>query len=646
MNNNRRRKSKRSDPDSESRAHDLRNHSGNEAQIPHETGIERVVPENVRIRQRAVAEREAARLARPERREGKYIGHADRKKSAVSSTPFGFMGNSVTPSKSVIDGLSTADWCGPFSLARQMISKREEIKRQRELEEENDNANAPSHPLDFLTMQLELDKKRKEHPSLQWKARVPSDDVENQTRDNLYSKRRRRMDQLSVGKSKVPSLFNLCVAYLVDNFEYVDRLGVTVDNSIRSKVISELVACNKLNGTSLGAIAEDGIEALEIVDCADITESDLCTRLRSLLPSGLTYLSLDNAGRCVGPQCVRTIVDCLEDAKQPSCLQALSIGGAYLLKDEDAAKLISCASAKGLESLEFRACPLLGDLCFNSIFNSYKVEGSRLLELSFEDITWTETKQLDALITSPLALQNVKNLSLRRLGGLNDDIVSRMLDITSNTLERLDLSDNHELTDQTLASIRQFSSRQLVSLDLSGLRNLTAMGLEATFMIVEQEDDSNPDTPPRLRYLNLSSCHHEAVTDEVIKQICLSSKIGVGYSVANHGISSTTLTNANTEGLVTLNVQGSSVITDNSMEELVKSCSSSLVELDVSFCTGITNKGLGFLVDNCKNQLRKLSVWGNASISDEFLDGNRRANDPDFQVVGTWMKNHSSRAIR
>jgi hypothetical protein len=308
--------------------------------------------------------------------------------------------------------------------------------------------------------------------------------------------------------------------------------------------------------------------------------------------------------------------------------------------------LIQCASTKGLESLEFRACPLLGDLCLNSIYNSYKVEGNRLLELSLEDITWTETEQLATLVASPLALQHVKNLSLRRVGGICDQIVSKMLEITSNTLERLDLSNNHELTDSTLASIRQFSSRHLVALDLSGLRNLTEMGLEATFMIVEQQDDSIAATPPRLRQLNLASCYHEAVTDEVIRQVCLSSNLSVGYSVTDKNMSSKTLSNTNTKGLVSLNVQGSSKVTDVSMEELVKSCSSSLVDLDVSFCPGITNNGLGFLVDNCHKQLVKVSIWGNAMISDEFLDGNCRSTDPDFQVIGTWMKNHTSRAFR
>jgi len=62
------------------------------------------VSTQVRRRQRAIAEREAARLARPEPR--RPLAHADRKKSAVVSTPFGHIPK--RPSEEP-DG-----WCGPF----------------------------------------------------------------------------------------------------------------------------------------------------------------------------------------------------------------------------------------------------------------------------------------------------------------------------------------------------------------------------------------------------------------------------------------------------------------------------------------------------------------------------------------------------
>ena len=48
--------------------------------------------QSIRERSRAVAEREASRLARPDQpAESSSLGHASRKISGVSSTPFGMM---------------------------------------------------------------------------------------------------------------------------------------------------------------------------------------------------------------------------------------------------------------------------------------------------------------------------------------------------------------------------------------------------------------------------------------------------------------------------------------------------------------------------------------------------------------------------
>jgi hypothetical protein len=623
----------------------------------------RVVPDHIRRRQREVAQREAARLARPEKRSVRNLGHADRSKSAVSSTPFGILGSSNgTDEDRIIDGLSTSEWCGPFSLARQMIAKREEAKRQREIDEE-DGTDNKFHPLDEAIFQVEMERKRKVHPSLQWKGKKQNEG--SNEKENLYSKRQKRVEVLATGHSKVPSLFTICVKYLVDNFEHVERLGTTIDSTIRTTIAKELVANCKLNGETFPALAEEGVESLEIVDCADITQQDLADRLQVLLPAGLHYLVLDQAGRCVGSKVIQTIVDCLQHETKPSietstaALYALSIGGAYLLKDEDAARLIAVASKSGLSSLEFKACPLLGSMMLNSIRDNFMSSASVvsqqpknvLLELALEDLTWTESSQVSALTSDPTALQHVKSLSLRRMGGLNDEIVTKLLEITTNSLEGLDLSDNHELTDNTLASIRLSCSRHLRALRLNGLRNLTAAGLEATFMYVQESnssEDGNSITskpPPRLMHLDLANCQHDALTDEVIHQLTLASKITGTLTIDNSEISSISLSSA-IGGLVTLNIQGSTVVTDASMEQLVATCANTLVDLDVSFCPNITNQGLGYLVDNCGKQLAKIKIWGDAQISDEFLDGNKRVNDPDLEVIGAWMKNHRSRTMR
>lgn len=188
-----------------------------EAQAPPQ---ERSVAAHVRDRQRAVAEREASRLARPEQPRVAQLAHADRKKSAVTSTPFG-VHRSTLPKAA--EG-EVEEWCGPWSVARQMIAKREEAKRQREQEAlENDE----THPLDALMEERNMELKRKAHPSLSWKsslsvAAAPA---------SIYAKRQKRAE-IQHGQRRVPSLFQLCVDFVVSNFEHVESLG-DIGNDIR-----------------------------------------------------------------------------------------------------------------------------------------------------------------------------------------------------------------------------------------------------------------------------------------------------------------------------------------------------------------------------------------------------------------------------
>lgn len=182
---------------------------------------ERSVAAHVRDRQRAVAEREASRLARPEQSRTKQLKHADRKRSAVSSTPFGVRKSSIARGDDEVE-----EWCGPWSVARQMIAKREEAKRLREEEALEQHE---THPLDALMEEHNLEQKRKAHPSLSWKGKLPAS-----APTSTYAKRQKRAD-IQRGHRRVPSLFQLCVDFLVSNFEYVESLG-DVGNDIRVAV--------------------------------------------------------------------------------------------------------------------------------------------------------------------------------------------------------------------------------------------------------------------------------------------------------------------------------------------------------------------------------------------------------------------------
>jgi hypothetical protein len=521
----------------------------------------------MRERSRAVAEREASRLARPDRPSASSsLGHASKGKSAVMSTPFGsMMGRSPMSGRNPPE--QQEEWCGPFSVARQMIAAREEARQLRE--EKLAESNNESHPLDDWT-QIALEKKRRlENPSMNWVSRrqrmndTRADDGNDVIKDNYYASRRRRFSQQKIlgngVNNCVPSLFQKCVNIIVDNFESIDSLGM-IDHSIRRALCERLVACGKMNGAAFDVIAELGVETLELVDCAQVTHDQFCDALRVLLPSGLRALMLNHCGRCFGSQAVQVISDINKDELN---LFAIALGGAYLLKDEDIAKLIGAASGT-LSSIDLTACPLIGTQFCQALGVHYSsVGGGTLLELSLQNIPLTKEALL-SLGSSSDALQNLKNLKMKEMECVDDEVISIILSsIDHGTLEGIDLSGNNQLTDEILPCIRRCNSNgNLRALLLSGLKNLTAVSLEIFFTPI---DDLAP--PPMLRKLDLSQCSYDgSVNDAVLSLAARAASFKRSLTDANNDDSD----NPNPEslvgisslmGLVHVNI-GSSCITD------------------------------------------------------------------------------------
>lgn len=580
---------------------------------------------HVRDRQRQVAEREAARLARPDAPAISGLAHASRKKSAVSSTPFGAVAavSSATKGKkgAASSNGASSTWCGPFAVAREMIAQREEAKREREreLREEEDGENQLNHPLDAAMKRLEQEQQKRAHPALRWKSRLllepkDGDDAGQPLADasraeSIYVKRQKRADiSAEASRIRVPSLYDLVVGFVVDHFDDVQSLG-DVDHDIRSSIARELVARQKLDPVALEALLEPGLEALELIDCSQIPGDVLLDALNKLQPT-LRYLVLDMCGRCVGPKA--------GDALESNGLLALSIGGAYLLKDADAARLLR--SSLNLSSVEFKACPLLGaEFCRALTSPRPDASSSSLLELSLEDLP-LDGSQLRVLCGDSDALTSLKSLSLRRFDAITDELVSGILERASNPdFHHLDLSHNYHLTDATLSAIRRHAGG-IRSLALNGLKRLTKEGLEALFLPVPGVDE----TPPVLHSLELANLDHQAVTDDVIQLVCQSS------SQQRDG----------DQGLERLNVQGSSAVTYAACEHLVQTSSHTLQVLNLSFCTQVTDQGLGYLVQHCRS-LERLDIWGCAQVSDLFLDGHDRVLDASLVISGAWIKKNT-----
>lgn len=517
------------------------------------------VASHVRERHRAIAEREASRLARPAAPSNASI-HVSRQKSAVSSTPSGYHRTSST---------TETAYCGPFKIARQHVEEQEQAKREQE-QETNMN-----HPLDEAMEELEETRKRKFHPYLSWK---PNKNIKKLTTNSIKS------------------LFDICTDFLVANFDDIESLGY-LDGPIRTAIANALIAKDKLHGKALWVVAEPGMDILDLSDCSSITEHDLEAIVKKLLAGGLLYLHLDQAGRCVTHKFVKAI----HHHKQ---LLGISIGGAYLLKDEDAVSLVRMAPS----SLAFKACPLLGSLTCQSLSHVYQ-SNHPLIELNLEDLNFSKT-DLESLVSRPETFAKAKSVSLKRLRGLDDSILAQLVQHSRQTLEVLDISENYDLTDKSLEEICNHGLRNLQSLNLSGNKQLTMEGLLALFHTVKGQALS----PPNLTTLELANLHHMAVSDSVLD-----------------------LVTATSSQLRVLNIQGSSVVSDEGLEYLTNRSRYSLEKLNVSYCVKLTDQGLGYLVDCCSG-LQRLEIWGSAQLTSAFLDGHSRANDASLKIVGTWIK--------
>jgi hypothetical protein len=634
---------------------------------------QRILPENLRRRMRSVAEREASRLARPAQLPQKSLSHASRLKSAVTSTPTGIQYFSSTAIKSATSSALDSnsgrthgeEWCGPFSVARMMIAAREEarLKREREIQmqEEDEENKKEQHPLDLIVRETTLEQKIRHNPSLVWKGKAMAKDDKDETgkKQNLYYKRQRRYkeqkqqskkrnaasdDDGALGHSNIPSLFDLCIKFIVENFENVEALGVMVDSTIRRKICEQLVTTGTFNGAAFDTLAEEGIETLEITDCTQVTQDQMVEALEKLIPSGLRALILTYCGRCFGTKAVDAIVNHSSLlSENHNNLFAVSISGAYLLKDFDAARLVAC-SARTLSSIEFKACPLLGSEFCKQVAMSFDSRmnpaANPLLELSLQDVPLSR-EHLHLLLQSD-ALRHLRNISLRHVESLDDLTLFSILEATQGNLEGIDLSHDIHLTDDALSSIRCCNSKgKLKSLQLSGIKNFTAAGLEAFFTF----GIDGLRNPPTLRTLDLSDCSYDSVNETVVNLAIAASAVkqtvseldGKKEDKKHHSSSDLSALG----GIVSLDVSGSSV-TDKTMEELATFCSSTLRDLRMNFCPLVSDKGLGYLVEKCGNQFVFLDIWGNAQISDTFLDGHDRIGK-GLVIEGAWMKHSSGR---
>ena len=205
----------------------------------------------------------------------------------------------------------------------------------------------------------------------------------------------------------------------------------------------------------------------------------------------------------------------------------------------------------------------------------------KLLELSFSDLPLTKEDLL--LLASSEALSHLRNISLKQIEALDDEAFSLILSATKFNLSGIHIHNSINLTDDSLPCIRRCNGqRNLKSLQLSGVKNLTSAGLETFFT----SNIPNLPDPPALRMLDLSACNDASVND-IVMGLAIDSASLLGGTAARENIT--------TGGIQVLNISSSS-ITDNTLEKLAAECPTSLQELNVSFSPNVSDNGLGYLV--------------------------------------------------
>ena len=200
-------------------------------------------------------------------------------------------------------------WCGPFSIARELINKREQDKsvreakaqrraeRKRRRQEEfgrdvddidasdsdsdgsSSSLGAAPHPLDNLMGEARAAKRRAMHPSLSWmgkKRAMNAENVVENKNESFYDMRKRHKASTT---SAVPSLSSICVGFLVANFECIESLG-GVDSQARNQISKSLVDKNVLDDSAVAVLAganlmdeyygTGGVTSLEIPDASKV----------------------------------------------------------------------------------------------------------------------------------------------------------------------------------------------------------------------------------------------------------------------------------------------------------------------------------------------------------------------------------------
>ena len=474
-------------------------------------------------------------------------------------------------------------WCGPWSTASRLIEQREQARMEREDQiREGGGTAQPLHT---------------------WKPR----------REPTTSPRRRGP------KSAVPSLQDMCVAFLVRHVDAVASFGV-LGGGVQHAIAAGLCRVRKLDDTALELLTQPDASVTELVlpDCSHVTEEALINALTRLTeepaqppaspseeaPSGLLDLNPDEEASddeaAARPPLVSRLPR-LSLVDLGFCGRPFTAKAAVLLHRLDSLqtlRLQGCfrLSNSSLSSLMTHRGPGLSELAIsgNSQLSAAGISAIGTHCTSLRVLRLEDCDQLppDALL--PLrSLKRLHTLSLAGLFLLNDATLVAIADACHESLIGLSIRGCSLVTPEAVVTMARTCSK-IEDLDLSGVELMTDAAAIAL-----------SEGLPALERLQLKACVQ--LSDEAIAAIA-----------------------SGCPDLVRLSLNKIPALSDASLAALTARCSAKLSSLDISWCRGVSDHGIGALVDACED-LEELTIWGCTQLTDRFYEGHSRDG---LRIVG------------
>lgn len=502
--------------------------------------------------QRVVAQSRAAHFARADNDDDTNTNTT--KRSKKSTTPTGYVKNDDKDDENVA--------IGAFTVANELIAKREEVKRLREEAIASGNlGNVRAIDVDSMD---EYDKILRD---LSWNPKSLS--TENQK--YVY----------------IDSLTDMCIKYLVQNFSAIESLD-DIPTEIRELIAIELAKQRKLLANSVDMLATPGSEALILPDCSMLDEVVVTKCIESVADSGsIRILKLGVVGAGFGDDVAKKV------SKYLSNVETLELTGCYRLNDEVLSSVLASCH-KSLENLNLSCDSRLSSKALSILSSTC----SNLKTLKIDYCTHMTDEDIVSLVDSASPSFNLEGISIVGMTEITDETFILLVKRFGSSLTSLNCSGCIKLTDDTIIAIKTHCSK-LSSLGIGQLRYVTTTALIGLFMPDLIDENSSSSTLSRsigaLQHVELQGVLN--VTDDVIIQLSLLAK----------------------GSLLSLNIASCSSLTSKAIIAIKSKCPYSLREIDMSFVRGISEDALGYFMETAI-KMKIIKVWGCTQLTEKFFN--------------------------